>query len=48
MPTATPQGALSAWQNSPAHNDVILNAGIWQSYNPWPAMGVGMGWSKLM
>jgi hypothetical protein len=40
--TASPAGALSAWQNSSAHNDVILNAGIWQSYDPWPAMGVGM------
>jgi hypothetical protein len=40
--TATPAGALSGWQSSPGHNDVILNAGIWQSYDPWPAMGVGM------
>lgn len=40
--TASPEGALSGWQGSPGHNDVILNAGIWQSYNPWPAMGVGM------
>jgi len=40
--TASPAGALSGWQNSSGHNDVILNAGIWQSYNPWPAMGVGM------
>ena len=39
---ASPAGALSAWQNSSPHNDVILNAGIWQSYDPWPAMGVGM------
>jgi hypothetical protein len=39
---ASPAGALSAWQNSSGHNDVILNAGIWQSYDPWPAMGVGM------
>ncbi len=40
--TVSPEGALSGWQNSPGHNDVILNAGIWQSNNPWPAMGVGM------
>ncbi len=40
--TATPEGALSGWQGSSGHNDVILNAGIWESYNPWPAMGVGM------
>jgi hypothetical protein len=40
--TATPAGALSGWKNSSGHNDVILNAGIWASYNPWPAMGVGM------
>jgi hypothetical protein len=40
--TASPAGALSGWQNSSGHNDVILNAGIWQSFDPWPAMGVGM------
>jgi uncharacterized protein YkwD len=39
---ASPEGALSAWQNSSGHNDVILNVGIWESFNPWPAMGVGM------
>jgi hypothetical protein len=39
---ATPAGALNGWQNSSGHNDVILNAGIWQSFDPWPAMGVGM------
>ena len=40
--TATPSGALSGWKSSSGHNDVILNAGIWDRYNPWPAMGVGM------
>lgn len=40
--TATPAGTLSGWQGSPGHNDVILNNGIWDSRNPWPAMGVGM------
>ena len=39
---ASPEGALNAWQNSSGHNDVILNAGIWRPYDPWPAMGVGM------
>ena len=39
---ATPADALSGWQDSPGHNDVILNAGIWQNLDPWPAMGVGM------
>ena len=36
--------ALTAWQNSPAHNDVILNQGIWNglNFNPWPAMGIGI------
>ncbi len=38
----TPLGALNAWKNSPGHNDVILNQGIWASRNPWPAMGIGM------
>ena len=40
--TATPEGALSGWQSSQGHNDVILNAGMWAGYDPWPAMGVGM------
>jgi hypothetical protein len=40
--TATPQGALAAWQGSPGHNEVILNNGAWASRNPWPAMGVGL------
>lgn len=37
-----PQTALNAWKGSPGHNDVILNAGIWATYSPWPAMGIGM------
>lgn len=40
--TATPTGALSGWQNSSGHNDVILNVGMWAPYDPWPAMGIGM------
>jgi uncharacterized protein YkwD len=39
--TATAASALGAWQGSPPHNDVILNAGIWVDY-PWGAMGAGM------
>jgi hypothetical protein len=35
------QVALSAWQVSPAHNDVLLNQGTWSSF-PWQAMGVGV------
>ena len=34
------QSALNGWKNSPGHNDVILNQGIWTNY-PWQAMGVG-------
>lgn len=32
---------LQGWQNSPGHNDVILNRDIWIPY-PWKAMGVGV------
>jgi hypothetical protein len=38
----TPQSALMLWQGSPPHHDVILNAGVWASYSPWPAMGCGL------
>ena len=38
----TSQEALLAWQNSPAHNDVLLNQGIWSNFSPWSAMGVGV------
>jgi uncharacterized protein YkwD len=37
---ATPEGALSAWKNSPGHNSVIINKGIWSS--PWNAIGIGI------
>jgi Ca2+-binding RTX toxin-like protein len=37
----SPQNALSAWQNSPPHNAVILNLDTW-SDNVWKAIGVGM------
>jgi hypothetical protein len=36
-----PEAALSGWKSSPAHNDVILERGIWANKN-WPAFGVGM------
>jgi Cysteine-rich secretory protein family len=32
--------ALEGWKNSPGHNDVILNQGIWSGLT-WRAMGVG-------
>lgn len=35
-----PAQALTGWENSPSHNDVILNQEIWQQ--PWKAMGVGI------
>lgn len=38
---ATAQGAFDGWRNSPAHNAVILEQGIWAGSN-WPAMGVGI------
>lgn len=33
--------ALEVWKNSPPHNAVILNQGIW-SDRPWNALGVGI------
>lgn len=38
---ATPRNSLRSWQNSPGHNAVILNQGIWAN-RPWKAMGVGI------
>jgi len=38
----TPEIALELWKNSPAHRDVLLNLGIWESYDPWPAVGMGL------
>ena len=35
------ESALNGWKGSPAHNDVILNQGIWASQT-WQAMGVGV------
>jgi hypothetical protein len=37
----SPAAALNGWKNSPGHNDVILNQGIWASLT-WRAMGVGI------
>lgn len=39
--TMTPQGALSSWKSSSAHNAVILNQGIWYD-NDWQAIGIGI------
>jgi Uncharacterized protein with SCP/PR1 domains len=38
---ATPAAALNGWKNSPGHNEVILNQGIWSNIT-WRAMGVGI------
>lgn len=35
----TPAQALDLWKSDAPHNDVIINAGIWANYNPWPALG---------
>jgi hypothetical protein len=37
----TAEAALSGWQASSPHNDVILEWGTWAGKN-WPAMGVGL------
>lgn len=39
--TATAAGAFNGWKNSPGHNAVILEQGVWSNYD-WPAMGVGI------
>ncbi len=38
---ATAVGALTSWKADPAHNDLLVNAGIWKSYT-WNAMGIGI------
>jgi len=38
---ATATNALQAWENSPGHNAVILNQGMWQNFQ-WNALGVGI------
>jgi hypothetical protein len=40
--SSSPAGALNQWKGSSAHNEVILNKGIWASKSPWPALGCGM------
>ncbi|MBW2527122.1 MAG: CAP domain-containing protein [Deltaproteobacteria bacterium] len=35
------QAAVTAWQNSPAHDAVMLNEGMWASH-PWHAVGAGL------
>lgn len=37
----TGAGALQQWQNSPLHNQVILNQSVWAGQT-WRAMGVGV------
>jgi len=39
--TITPAVALTTWQNSPLHSDVILNRGVWGG-QVWRSMGVGL------
>ncbi|MCX2744425.1 CAP domain-containing protein [Mangrovivirga sp. M17] len=38
---ATPEDALSGWQESSAHNPVVINTGIWKKID-WKAMGVAI------
>ncbi len=38
---ATADGALNVWKESPGHNAVIVNQGIWKN-NPWKAIGIGI------
>jgi len=42
--TSTPSNCLSSWQGSSAHNDVILNQGMWTSH-PWAAVGCSARWN---
>ncbi|HIK32291.1 MAG TPA: hypothetical protein IGS17_00910 [Oscillatoriales cyanobacterium M59_W2019_021] len=37
----TAENALLGWQNSPAHNEVMLNQNAWSNLN-WQAVGVGI------
>ncbi|WP_175402888.1 CAP domain-containing protein [Mangrovivirga cuniculi] len=38
---ATPDDALLGWQESDAHNPVVINSGIWEKID-WKAMGVAV------
>ena len=35
-----PEQALTQWQDSPAHHEVMINKGIWTK--PWRAFGVAI------
>lgn len=35
------EGALNGWQNSPGHNTLIINQGIWANVE-WNAIGIGI------
>jgi Ca2+-binding RTX toxin-like protein len=37
---ASVQAALTGWQNSPGHNNVIMNLDIWAGFE-WQAIGIG-------
>ncbi len=37
----TAADALDLWKNSPPHNDVITEHGVWSGMH-WPAMGIGI------
>lgn len=37
----TPEYAINSWKNSPPHNKVILNRGIWED-SKWNAIGIGI------
>lgn len=39
--TATAKDAFTLWKNSDAHNDTMLNKGVWKG-TTWKAMGVGI------
>jgi len=38
---ATAETAMNAWKSSPGHNNVLLSADIWKSYQ-WGAVGVAV------
>jgi len=39
-PDATAEEALAGWKRSPGHNQVVINAGMWNT--PWKAIGIGV------
>ena len=38
---ASAESALNSWRNSPSHNQVIINDGIWKNAH-WNAIGIGI------